>query len=92
MIYEGHIESLIDCALIPMGYATLHAFLNLSTTSCKERHWVPIPVSVGMGRVWVHLKVNGWVRMGAQIYYTMASRAPGCLTASTKLGLGLRTL
>jgi hypothetical protein len=44
-----------------------------------------------MGRVWVHLKLNGWVRMGAHIYYTMASRAPGRLTALAKLRPGLRT-
>jgi hypothetical protein len=43
----------------------------------RERHWVPIPVPAGMGRVRVHLKLNGWVRMDAHIYYTMASRAPG---------------
>jgi hypothetical protein len=49
------------------------------------------PVPAGMGRVRVHLKLNGWVRMGAHIYYTMALRAPSRLTASTKLGLGLRT-
>jgi hypothetical protein len=49
------------------------------------------PVPAGMGRVRVQLKLNGWVRMGAHIYYTMASRAPGGLMASAKLGLGLKT-
>jgi hypothetical protein len=78
-------------ALEPVMYGvctSLHKVI--SCVYIKERHWVPIPVHAGMGRVWVHLKLNGWVQMGAHIYYTMASRVPGRLTASTKLGLGLR--
>jgi hypothetical protein len=71
----------------------------LEVVQGRERHWVPIPypnpnppIAAGMGRVRVHLKLNGWVQMGAHIYYTMALRTVGRLTASAKLRLGLRTL
>jgi hypothetical protein len=72
-----------------MHLAQRTALGTCTRTRTRTRPYPPVPA--GMGRVRVQLKLNAWVRMGAHIYYTMASRAPGGLMASAKLGLGLKT-
>ena len=56
-MYEGHNESLIDCAPIPMGYATLHASLNLSSTSHDN-------VLIG---IWLKGDINGCLHISKPI-------------------------